>query len=179
MTDVTQILEQIQQGDPRAAKQFMPLVFEELRRLAKQNLANEKPGQTLQATALVHESYLRLVGTQDPGWNGRGHFFASAAEAMRRILSSKAEALTTERARPYAAEAVAVRQAGTEGSPIAGSDCRRARRRCYVDERPPEQRPQSRRRDGHDAESCLATDGQDSGWRGSSACYRLRRDEPV
>jgi RNA polymerase sigma factor (TIGR02999 family) len=86
MSDVTQILSAIEQGDPRAAEQLLPQVYDELRKLAAQKLAQEKPGQTLQATALVHEAYLRLVGTQDPGWNSRGHFFAAAAEAMRRIL---------------------------------------------------------------------------------------------
>jgi RNA polymerase sigma factor (TIGR02999 family) len=86
MTDVTRIFRDIEQGDTKAAEQLLPLVYEELRRLAAQRLAHEKPGQTLQATALVHEAYLRLVGDQDPGWNGRGHFFAAAAEAMRRIL---------------------------------------------------------------------------------------------
>ena len=86
MNDVTRILSAIEQGDPRAAEQLLPLVYAELRRLAAQKLAREAPGQTLQATALVHEAYLRLVGTQDPGWNSRAHFFAAAAEAMRRIL---------------------------------------------------------------------------------------------
>src|SRR3954464_13366283 len=84
--DVTRILAAAERGDPNAAAKLLPLVYEELRKLAAQRLAHEKPGQTLQATDLVHEAYLRLVGTQDPGWNGRGHFFASAAEAMRRIL---------------------------------------------------------------------------------------------
>jgi RNA polymerase sigma factor (TIGR02999 family) len=87
MTDVTCILSAIEQGDPQAAEQLLPLVYEELRRLAAQKLAHEKPGQTLQATALVHEAYLRLVGSgEGPGWESRGHFFAAAAEAMRRIL---------------------------------------------------------------------------------------------
>jgi len=90
MNDVTQILSAIEQGDPRAAEQLLPLVYAELRRLAAQKLAREAPGQTLQATALVHEAYLRLVGTQDPGWNSRAHFFAAAAEAMRRILIDSA-----------------------------------------------------------------------------------------
>ncbi|MCO6456644.1 MAG: sigma-70 family RNA polymerase sigma factor [Pirellulaceae bacterium] len=84
MTDVTRILTQIEQGDPSAAEQLLPLVYEELRKLAAAKLAHEKPGQTLQATALVHEAYLRLVG--DQRFDSRGHFFASAAEAMRRIL---------------------------------------------------------------------------------------------
>jgi RNA polymerase sigma factor (TIGR02999 family) len=90
MNDVTRILSAIEHGDPTAAEQLLPLVYDELRRLAAQRLAQEKPGQTLQATALVHEAYLRLVGSQDPGWNGRGHFFAAAAEAMRRILVERA-----------------------------------------------------------------------------------------
>lgn len=87
MTDVTQILNAIEQGDPTASEKLLPLVYEELRVLARQRLANEKPGQTLQATALVHEAYLRLVGKDnDQCWDNRGHFFAAAAEAMRRIL---------------------------------------------------------------------------------------------
>src|SRR6059058_1694777 len=87
MPDVTQLLNAIEQGDPHAAGQLLPLVYDELRRLAAQKLAQERPGQTLQATALVHEAYLRLVGAGRPReWNGRGHFFAAAAEAMRRIL---------------------------------------------------------------------------------------------
>lgn len=87
MTDVTHILNAIQQGDPKASEELLPLVYEELRVLARQRLANEKPGQTLQATALVHEAYLRLVGKDnDLSWDNRGHFFAAAAEAMRRIL---------------------------------------------------------------------------------------------
>ena len=90
MNDVTHILSAIEQGDPRAAEQLLPLVYDELRKLAAQKLAQEKPGQTLQATALVHEAYLRLVGAQDPGWSSRGHFFAAAAEAMRRILVENA-----------------------------------------------------------------------------------------
>jgi RNA polymerase sigma factor (TIGR02999 family) len=91
MTDVTRILSAIGQGDPSAAAQLLPLVYDELRRLAAQKLAQEKPGQTLDATALVHEAYLRLVGT-DPGphWDSRRHFFAAAAEAMRRILIEQA-----------------------------------------------------------------------------------------
>ncbi len=87
MTDVTQILSQIESGDPTAAEQLLPLVYDELRKLAAARLAHEKPGQTLQATALVHEAYLRLVDTtKAQHWNSRGHFFAAAAEAMRRIL---------------------------------------------------------------------------------------------
>lgn len=87
MSDVTLILSRIDSGDPSAAEQLLPLVYEELRRLAAAKLAHEKPGQTLQATALVHEAYLRIVGTDGAQrWNSRGHFFAAAAEAMRRIL---------------------------------------------------------------------------------------------
>jgi len=91
MSDVTHILSAIQQGDVSAAAQLLPLVYDELRKLAASKLAQEKPGQTLQATALVHEAYLRLVDTdQAEHWNGRGHFFAAAAEAMRRILVEQA-----------------------------------------------------------------------------------------
>src|SRR5262245_54571153 len=91
MADVTQILSAIEQGDPHAAEQLLPLVYDELRKLAATKLAAERPGQTLQATALVHEAYLRLVGGDQPaGWDGRGHFFAAAAEAMRRILINRA-----------------------------------------------------------------------------------------
>jgi RNA polymerase sigma factor (sigma-70 family) len=113
MSDVTRILSQIEQGDPRAAEELLPLVYEELRKLAAAKLAHEKPGQTLQATALVHEAYLRLVGNQEtgvrdqepmgsdsipapgfgplvPSFDSRGHFFAAAAEAMRQILVNNA-----------------------------------------------------------------------------------------
>src|SRR5260370_17754029 len=91
MTEVTRILSAIEQGDPHAAGKLLPLVYDELRKLAAQRLANEKPGQTLQPTALVHEAYLRLVGTEEERrWDNRGHFFAAAAEAMRRILVENA-----------------------------------------------------------------------------------------
>jgi len=90
MTDVTRILNAIEQGDARAADELLPVVYEELRLLAAQKLSKESPGQTLQATALVHEAYLRLVGGDNPNWDGRGHFFAAAAEAMRRILIENA-----------------------------------------------------------------------------------------
>ena len=91
MSEVTQILSAIEQGDPHAATQLLPLVYDELRSLAACWLARERPGQTLQATALVHEAYLRLVGNApSPHWNGRGHFFGAAAEAMRRILIEQA-----------------------------------------------------------------------------------------
>ena len=92
MSDVTRILSAIEQGDPHAAEQLLPLVYDELRKLASAKLAKEKPGQTLQATALVHEVYLRLLGDGEPrDWNGRGHFFAAAAEGMRRILVENAQ----------------------------------------------------------------------------------------
>ncbi len=91
MTEVTRILEQIQQGDPNAADQLLPLVYDELRKLAAQKMAQEAPGQTLQATALVHEAYVRLVNVEKvQHWDSRGHFFAAAAEAMRRILVESA-----------------------------------------------------------------------------------------
>ena len=91
MSEVTQILSAIEQGDPHAPEQLLPLVYHELRQLAAQKLAQEKPGQTLQATALVHEAYLRLVDVEKAQhWNSRGHFFAAAAEAMRRILVNRA-----------------------------------------------------------------------------------------
>ena len=92
MSDVTQILSQIESGDPKAAEKLLPLVYNELRKLAAAKLAQEKPGQTLQATALVHEAYLRLLGDakQEQPWDNRGHFFAAAAEAMRRILVENA-----------------------------------------------------------------------------------------
>jgi RNA polymerase sigma factor (TIGR02999 family) len=91
MNDVTQILSRIESGDPTASQQLLPLVYEELRKLAALRLAQEKPGQTLQATALVHETYLRLVnGSQAQNWNSRGHFFGAAAEAMKRILIENA-----------------------------------------------------------------------------------------
>jgi RNA polymerase sigma factor (TIGR02999 family) len=87
MADVTQLLDAAAAGDPKAAAELLPLVYDELRKLAAARMAEEKPGQTLQATALVHEAYVRLVGSgQDQSWNSRGHFFAAAAEAMRRIL---------------------------------------------------------------------------------------------
>jgi len=90
MSDVTRILTAIEQGDAKAADKLLPLVYEELRRLAAQKMSQEQPGQTLQATALVHEAYIRLVGSEAHDWNSRGHFFAAAAEAMRRILIDRA-----------------------------------------------------------------------------------------
>jgi RNA polymerase sigma factor (TIGR02999 family) len=91
MSDVTRILSAIEQGDPSAAEQLLPLVYDELRKLAAEKMTAEKPGQTLEATALVHEAYLRLVGSgAEPHFNGRGHFFAAAAQAMRNILVDNA-----------------------------------------------------------------------------------------
>src|SRR6516162_3240818 len=98
MNEVTRILSAIERGDSQAAEQLLPLVYEELRKLAAQKLAREKPGQTLQATALVHEAYLRLVdGESARGWENRRHFFAAAAEAMRRILIENARRKQAER----------------------------------------------------------------------------------
>jgi RNA polymerase sigma factor (TIGR02999 family) len=100
MSEVTRILNAIERGDPQAAGQLLPLVYDELRRLAAQRLAHESPGQTLQATALVHEAYLRLVAPDpavDQHWNSRGHFFAAAAEAMRRILVENARRKKAQR----------------------------------------------------------------------------------
>src|SRR5262245_22537243 len=91
MSEITRILSAIEQGDPHATAQLLPLVYDELRRLAAQKLAGEKPGQTPQPTALVHEAYLALIGQgEEPHWDSRGHFFAAAAEAMRRILVENA-----------------------------------------------------------------------------------------
>ena len=90
MSDITRILEAAQNGDPKAAEELLPLVYEELRRLAASRMANEAAGHTLQPTALVHEAWLRLTGNENQKWDGRGHFFAAAAEAMRRILIDRA-----------------------------------------------------------------------------------------
>src|SRR6187401_1714782 len=99
MADVTQILAAIEAGDPKAAAELLPLVYYELRKLAAARMADEKPGQTLQATALVHEAYVRLVGGGQPqNWDGRSHFFAAAAEAMRRILVDRARHKRTDKA---------------------------------------------------------------------------------
>ena len=99
MNGVTQILAQIERGDPRAAEELLPLVYDELRKLAQSRMSHEKPGQTLQATALVHDAYLRLVDGEDAQqWNSRGHFFAAAAEAMRRILVDQARRKRSKRA---------------------------------------------------------------------------------
>ena len=95
MEEITRILTAIESGDPQAAEQLLPIVYDELRMIAAQRLKQEKPGQTIQATALVHEAYLRLVGSNDPGWNGRGHFLSAAAEAMRRILIENARRKST------------------------------------------------------------------------------------
>lgn len=98
MNEVTRILNAVEGGDPQAAEQLFPLVYDELRKLAAQKLAQEKPGQTLQATALVHEAYLRLVEHEKAqNWNGRGHFFGAAAEAMRRILIEHARSKSREK----------------------------------------------------------------------------------
>jgi len=98
MSEVTRILSAIEQGDPQAAEQLLPLVYDELRKLAAQKLAQESPGQTLQATALVHDVYLRLVDVEKAQqWNSRGHFFAAAAEAMRRILIDQARRKQSQR----------------------------------------------------------------------------------
>lgn len=103
MSEVTRVLSAIEKGDPAAAAQLMPLVYDELRKLAAAKLAREKPGQTLDATALVHEAYLRLVASgeasarREPQWNSRGHFFAAAAEAMRRILIDNARRKMAEK----------------------------------------------------------------------------------
>jgi RNA polymerase sigma factor (TIGR02999 family) len=98
MSDVTRILSEIEAGDPHAAEELLPLVYNELRKLAAARLAQEKPGQTLQATALVHEAYARLVESEAQAqWNSRGHFFAAAAEAMRRILIERARSKASEK----------------------------------------------------------------------------------
>ena len=121
MSDVTRILSAIGQGDPAAAERLLPLVYEELRRLAALRLAGEAPGQTLQATALVHEAYVRLVGAGDPGWAGRGHFFAAAAEAMRRILVDAARRKRAARhggGRRVAFDDVDMAAAGGDADPL-------------------------------------------------------------
>lgn len=97
MSDVTRILIAIERGDAKATDELLPMLYEELRLLAAQKLSREKPGQTLQATALVHEAYIRLVGDESQNWNGRGHFFGAAAEAMRRILVENARRKKSER----------------------------------------------------------------------------------
>ena len=97
MSDVTRILESIEHGDPKAADELLPLVYGELRKLAAARMANEPPNQTLQPTALVHEAWLRLVGSTNPNFSGRAHFFGAAAEAMRRILIEKARRKRAQR----------------------------------------------------------------------------------
>jgi RNA polymerase sigma factor (TIGR02999 family) len=97
MSEVTHILNRVQQGDPQASEELLPLVYDELRKLAAARMAHEPAGQTLQATALVHEAWLRLTGPAEVQWNGRGHFFAAAAEAMRRILVDRARVKARER----------------------------------------------------------------------------------
>ena len=96
-TDVTQLLNAIESGDPRGADELLPLVYEELRRLAARKMSNENPGQTLQATALVHEAWIKLAGSDRQQWQGRSHFFGAAAEAMRRILIDKARRKATQK----------------------------------------------------------------------------------
>ena len=120
MADVTQILNAIEQGDPEAAADLLPLVYDELRKLAAVRIAEEKPGQTLQATALVHEAYVRLVGGDQPqDWSGRGHFFAAAAEAMRRILVEAARRKQTEK---HGGDRVRVELPGDVAAPEGLSD---------------------------------------------------------
>jgi RNA polymerase sigma factor (TIGR02999 family) len=97
MSDVTHILERVQQGDPKAAEELLPLVYDELRKLAAHKMANEASGHTLQPTALVHEAWLRLAGSGNEHWNSRGHFFSAAAEAMRRILIEAARRRQSQR----------------------------------------------------------------------------------
>jgi len=117
MPDVTHILSAIDQGDPHAAEQLLPLVYQELRRLAAEKMAQEKPGQTLQATALVHEAYLRLVDPEKgQHWNSRGHFFAAAAEAMRRILIGNARQKKSQKHGGH------LRRANIEVEGIAGDE---------------------------------------------------------
>ena len=118
MNNVTQLLSAIEQGDPHAAGQLLPLVYDELRKLAAQRLAQEKPGQTLQATALVHEAYLRLVGGETPQrWDSRRHFFAAAAEAMRRILVDNAR---RKRSHPHPVRHRAGRSTRRRATPAGG-----------------------------------------------------------
>jgi RNA polymerase sigma factor (TIGR02999 family) len=120
LSDVTRILSQIEAGDPAAAEQLLPLVYDELRRLAAARLAHEKPGQTLQATALVHDAYIRLVDVEKAQhWDSRGHFFAAAAEAMRRILVDGARRRESLKHRPLQA---------------AGADRRRGDGRVFMAE---------------------------------------------
>jgi RNA polymerase sigma factor (TIGR02999 family) len=117
MSDVVDLLNAVEQGDPHAASQLLPLVYDELRRLAAHKLAQEQPGQTLEPTALVHEAYLRLVGEQqEMHWDGRGHFFAAAAEAMRRIL---VEAARRKRRRRHGG---AMKRVELTDPPAPGSD---------------------------------------------------------
>jgi len=127
MADVTQILSAVVAGDPTAAAELLPLVYDELRKLAAARLADEKPGQTLQPTALVHEAYLRLVGGGQPqDWDGRGHFFAAAAEAMRRILVESARRKSTAKRggklRRIDVEQLSVADGGREAELLALDD---------------------------------------------------------
>jgi RNA polymerase sigma factor (TIGR02999 family) len=127
MADLTQILSAVADGDPQAAADLLPLVYDELRKLAAARLADEKPGQTLQPTALVHEAYLRLVGGSQPrDWDGRGHFFAAAAEAMRRILVESARRKATAKRggklRRIDVEQLSVADGGREAELLALDD---------------------------------------------------------
>jgi RNA polymerase sigma factor (TIGR02999 family) len=127
MADLTQILSAVAGGDPQAAADLLPLVYDELRKLAAARLADEKPGQTLQPTALVHEAYLRLVaGEQPQDWDGRGHFFAAAAEAMRRILVESARRKSTAKRggklRRIDVEQLSVADGGREAELLALDD---------------------------------------------------------
>jgi RNA polymerase sigma factor (TIGR02999 family) len=117
VTDVTRILGAIEQGESEAAERLLPAVYNELRLLAAQKLSRERPGQTLQATALVHEAYLRLVGPEGANWHSRGHFFAAAAEAMRRILIESARCKKSLK-RGGAFKRVALDEAATSGNGI-------------------------------------------------------------
>src|SRR5947208_15574434 len=134
MSEVTRILSAMEQGDPHAAGQLLPLVYDELRRLAAQRLAQEKPGQTLQATALVHEAYLRLVDAdRAPHWNSRGHFFAAAAEAMCRILIDQARCKRRpkhggDRQRVTLDDALSIAEPGTDLLALDDALCRLAAR---------------------------------------------------
>ena len=124
-SEITRVITEIERGEPNAATQLLPLVYEELRKLAKQKMAREAAGQTLQATALVHEAYLRLIGDNNKSWDNRGHFFAAAAEAMRRILIDNARRVASfdrhgrgASARPSAASAGAEGGRGEEAGGV-------------------------------------------------------------
>jgi len=126
VSDVTRILERVQQGEAKAAEELLPLVYDELRKLAAHKMAQEPPGQTLQATALVHEAWLRLAGAGESRWDSRGHFFAAAAEAMRRILIERARAKARLRRGGHlervALEHVTIASADTDATVLAVHD---------------------------------------------------------